>query len=337
MSKILVTGTAGFIGFTLTGQLINRGDEVVGIDNLNSYYDIDLKYARLSELGIEKKVIADNVSVRSEKYPCFRFIKMDLQQRTDIEKLCVAEHFDVVCNLAGQAGVRYSIDHPFEYINSNIVGFMNLLEACRTYKVKHFVFASSSSVYGNDNAVPYSESDQTDHPVSLYAATKKSDELLAYSYSKLYGLPATGVRFFTVYGPWGRPDMAPYLFMDAVVSGKLIKVFNYGNLERDFTYVDDVVNCLMRIVDSPESKPVPYKIYNVGNSSPVKLLDFIEAIEQVAGRSAKKELVEMQPGDVYRTCADMARFEQKFGHWSFVSLWEGIGKTYKWFSQYKQS
>ena len=230
MKNILVTGAAGFIGYSLTKQLLLRGDVVTGLDNINSYYDVELKYARLKELGIERNAICEGAVTQSKRYPAFRFAKIDLQQKEAVDRLIAEGHFDVVCNLAAQAGVRYSIDHPFEYINSNIVGFMDVLEACRQYNVGHFVYASSSSVYGNDNEVPYSEKDEVDHPVSLYAATKKSDELLAYSYSRLYGLPATGVRFFTVYGPWGRPDMAPYLFMNAVLSDKPIRVFNHGGM-----------------------------------------------------------------------------------------------------------
>ncbi|MBP1640729.1 MAG: putative UDP-glucuronic acid epimerase [Bacteroidetes bacterium] len=335
MRKILVTGVAGFIGHSFVKQLLLRGDAVIGIDNINSYYDVNLKYARLADLGVTREEIAEDVAVGSKIYRAFRFIKTDLQRKTIINRLFADEHFDAVCNLAAQAGVRYSIDHPFEYINSNIVGFMHLLEACRQHKIDHFVYASSSSVYGNDNAVPYSEKDEADHPVSLYAATKKSDELLAYSYSQLYGLPATGVRFFTVYGPWGRPDMAPYLFMDAVLSDKPIKVFNYGNLERDFTYVDDVVNCLIRIIDSPAEGKVPYEIYNIGNSSPVRLMDFIETIERTTGKTAIKEFVGMQPGDVLRTCADMSRFEERFGPGRFVTIDHGIAKMYQWFVAYR--
>lgn len=334
MKNILVTGAAGFIGYSLTKQLLLRGDVVTGLDNINSYYDVELKYARLKELGIERNAICEGAVTQSKRYPAFRFAKIDLQQKEAVDRLIAEGHFDVVCNLAAQAGVRYSIDHPFEYINSNIVGFMDVLEACRQHNVGHLVYASSSSVYGNDNEVPYSEKDEVDHPVSLYAATKKSDELLAYSYSRLYGLPATGVRFFTVYGPWGRPDMAPYLFMDAVLSDKPIRVFNHGNLERDFTYVGDVIACLMQLIDAPVKGEVPHEIYNIGNSSPVKLMDFIETIERTAGKKAIKEFVGMQPGDVLRTCADMTRFNKRFGQREFVSVDSGIEKMYRWFVQY---
>lgn len=337
MSKILVTGAAGFIGHALCRQLLLQGNEVVGIDNINNYYDTELKFARLADLGIGRDRLADGVRLCSEKHARFMFVKMDLQEKSAIDRLFEENAFDVVCNLAAQAGVRYSIDHPFEYISSNIVGFMDVLEACRQHKIKHFVYASSSSVYGNANEVPYSENDEVDHPVSLYAATKKSDELLAYSYSKMYGLPATGVRFFTVYGPWGRPDMAPFLFMDAIMRGNPIKVFNYGNLERDFTFVDDVVACLLRVIDNPPTGEVVHDIYNVGNSSPVKLMDFIGTIENVTGRMAVKEFVDMQPGDVYRTCADMSRFEMRFGKRPFVSLQEGLNRVFEWYRTYMET
>ena len=334
MSKILVTGIAGFIGFTLSKQLLSAGHEVVGIDNINHYYDPKLKYARLETMGILPSEIKEHTRIKSKTFTTLQFIKMDLQDRDFLNQLFQEEAFEIVYHLAAQPGVRYSIDHPFEYINSNIVGFMNVLEACRWNPVKHLIYASSSSVYGNENETPYSETANVDHPVSLYAATKKSTELIAYSYSHLYGIPATGTRLFTVYGPWGRPDMAPYLFMNAIRSDRPIKVFNQGNLMRDFTYVDDVVACLIRMMDSPSTEKVPYAIYNVGNSAPVKLMYFIETIEKTVGKVATKEYLGMQPGDVYATCADMTHYEENFGVHPYLSIEEGIAKMYDWFQQY---
>jgi UDP-glucuronate 4-epimerase len=334
MKKILVTGAAGFIGYYLVKRLLERGNEVVGIDNINQYYDVKLKYSRLKETGICQNEIADRKSVQSTVYPLYRFIKMDLTERNEINNLFEKENFDVVCNLAAQAGVRYSIDHPFAYIDSNIVGYANILEACRQNKVGHFIYASSSSIYGLNDKIPYSEDDQVDKPVSLYAATKKTNELMAHSYSHLYHLPTTGVRFFTVYGPWGRPDMAPYLFMKSIISGSPIKVFNNGNMERDFTYIDDIIDGLEKIINVPSVGQTPYKIYNIGNSSPVKLMDFIHAIEEVSGKDAIKEYVGMQPGDVYRTFADTTHLERDFGYKPNTSIKDGIDKFYKWYVKY---
>jgi UDP-glucuronate 4-epimerase len=334
MKKILVTGAAGFIGYYLVKRLLERGNEVVGIDNINQYYDVKLKYSRLKETGIYQDEIADRKSVQSSIYPHYRFIKMDLTERDGINNLFENEKFDVVCNLAAQAGVRYSIDHPFTYIDSNIVGYANILEACRQNKVGHFIYASSSSIYGLNDKIPYSEDDQVDKPVSLYAATKKANELMAHSYSHLYHLPTTGVRFFTVYGPWGRPDMAPYLFMKSIINGSPIKVFNNGNMERDFTYIDDIIDGLEKIINAPSVGQTPYKIYNIGNSSPVKLMDFIHAIEEVSGKEAIKEYVGMQPGDVYKTFADTTHLERDFGYKPNTSIKDGIDKFYKWYVEY---
>ena len=329
--KILVTGVAGFIGFSLVKKLIEQDYDVEGIDNINDYYDTDLKYSRLECLGIEKDEAEKFLKpVISSIHPSFRFIRMDIQNKESIFKLFSDVQFDVVCHLAGQAGVRYSIDHPFSYIQSNIDGYVVLLEACRHHNISHFVYASSSSVYGQNNKVPYSEIDPVDHPVSLYAATKKSNELMAHAYSKLYRLPSTGIRFFTVYGPWGRPDMAPFLFMDAIVNGRDIQVFNHGDLERDFTYVDDVVQGVLLIIGTPPGGEVPYDIYNLGDSSPVKLMDFIKTIETVTGKSANKIFLDMQPGDVYATYADMTKFQNKFGYKPQVSIEQGIWLTYNW-------
>ena len=292
MAKILVTGTAGFIGFHLAQRLIERGDEVIGLDCINDYYDINLKYSRLHITGIEKNEISYGKFVQSTKFNNYRFIQLKLEDRDSILKLFTEQKFDKVCNLAAQAGVRYSIQNPFTYIDSNINGFLNILEGCRHNNVRHLVYASSSSVYGLNENMPFSTFHNVDHPISLYAASKKSNELMAHTYSYLYGMPTTGLRFFTVYGPWGRPDMALFIFAKAITEGKPIDVFNNGNMQRDFTYVDDIVEGIIRVIDNPANKDdkwsgqkpnpstsvAPYKIYNIGNSSPVKLLDFIEAL-----------------------------------------------------------
>jgi len=332
--KILVTGAAGFIGFHAVKHFAEKGNRVVGIDNINNYYDVELKYARLAETGIRKELIKNHQSVQSTVNPNYRFIKADLQDKVFIDKLFANEHFDAVCHLAAQAGVRHSIENPYAYINSNIIGFMNILEACRFYPVKHLVYASSSSVYGMNKKVPYSESDQVDAPVSLYAASKRSNELMAHTYSKLYNIPVTGVRFFTVYGPWGRPDMAPFLFMDSIVNQKPIKVFNYGKLSRDFTYIDDIVEGLSVIIDRAPANEIPYKIYNIGAGKPVQLFDFIATIEEVTNIRAIKKMVEMQPGDVYQTYADTTALEHDFNYKPKTSMFEGISKLYQWYMSY---
>ena len=328
--KILVTGAAGFIGFHTVKHFAEKGNRVVGIDNINNYYDVELKYARLAETGIRKELIQNHKSVQSSVNPNYRFIKADLQDKVFIDKLFANEHFDGICHLAAQAGVRHSIENPYAYINSNIIGFMNILEACRFYPVKHLLYASSSSVYGMNKKVPYSESDKVDSPVSLYAASKRSNELMAHTYSKLYNIPTTGVRFFTVYGPWGRPDMAPFLFMDSIINQKPIKVFNYGKLSRDFTYIDDIVEGLSVIIDHAPAGEIPYKIYNIGAGKPVQLLDFIAAIENVTGKTAIKLRVEMQPGDVYQTYADTTALEQELHYKPHIAIQEGISKLYNW-------
>ena len=316
--KILITGTAGFIGFHLASKLIERGDEVIGLDNINDYYDVNLKYSRLAVHGINKNAIKYGEIVGSSKYPNYRFIKLNLEDRENIQSLFKSEKFYKVCNLAAQAGVRYSITNPYAYIDSNIVGFINILEACRHNNIKHLAYASSSSVYGLNTQMPFSTSHNVDHPISLYAATKKSNELMAHTYSYLYKIPTTGLRFFTVYGPWGRPDMALFLFTKAIFAGKPIDVFNNGEMSRDFTYIDDIINGVVRVIDNPPAadekwsgedpskSSAPYKIYNIGNSSPVKLLDFIEAIEKAAGRKAVKNMMPMQAGDVSATWADVS-------------------------------
>jgi UDP-glucuronate 4-epimerase len=336
--KILVTGAAGFIGFYVAKRLLELGNEVAGIDNLNGYYDVRLKYARLSQLGIAEPA-TDNTPIASSRYPSLRFAKMQLEDKAALRQLFATEKFDSVCHLAAQAGVRYSIDNPDAYISSNIIGFFNLLECCRHYPVRHLVYASSSSVYGQNSKVPFSENDKVDCPVSLYAATKRSNELLAYSYSHLYGIPATGLRFFTVYGPWGRPDMSPFLFMDAIMNDRPIKVFNHGDMLRDFTYVDDIVEAVTRVMAHiPAALPgaAPHRLYNIGNSTPVKLMDFIQTIESLAGKPAKKEFLPMQPGDVYQTNADTTALANAIGFKPNTSLKEGLTKTVEWYRTFYQ-
>lgn len=321
MSKILVTGAAGFIGFHLAKRLLERGDEIVGIDNMNDYYTPKLKEARLAQIV---------------NHPSFKFVKGDIADRELMPRLFEDEKFDKVVNLAAQAGVRYSIENPFAYVDSNLVGFANILECCRHNGTKHLVYASSSSVYGGNKKVPFSEEDKVDNPVSLYAATKKANELMASCYTKLYGFPATGLRFFTVYGPWGRPDMAPILFATAIRDGKPIKVFNNGDMMRDFTYVDDIVEGIIRVLDSkgneaPKEGETLHAVYNIGCSNPVKLMDFIDTIEEAMGKKAEKIMMPMQPGDVYQTYADTTRLEQDMGYKPHVSLKEGIGEFIGWF------
>jgi len=336
--KILVTGAAGFIGAFLCKRLLEAtNDEVVGLDNLNDYYDVSLKEARLEMLKPLKK---------------FKFIKGDISDKAFIDKLFDEFKFDIVVNLAAQAGVRYSIDHPDVYISSNIIGFYNILEACRYHPVKHLVYASSSSVYGGNTKVPFSTDDKVDNPVSLYAATKKSNELLAHAYSKLYNIPTTGLRFFTVYGPMGRPDMAYFSFTNKLIKGETIEIFNYGNCKRDFTYVDDIVEGVIRVMDkAPEKKngedglPIPpYKIYNIGNNNPENLLDFVQILsEELVGAGvlpkdydfeSHKKLVSMQKGDVPITYADTSDLEKDFGYKPSTSLRNGLRKFSKWYKDY---
>jgi UDP-glucuronate 4-epimerase len=331
--KILVTGAAGFIGFHLTINLLKRGHEVTGFDNLNDYYDVQLKKDRLQIL---------------ENHQSFNFVKGDLADRKAVEKLFAENSFQRVVNLAAQAGVRYSLENPHAYIDANIVGFMNILEACRHNKVEHLVYASSSSVYGSNTQMPFSIHQNVDHPVSLYAASKKANELMAHTYAHLYNLPVTGLRFFTVYGPWGRPDMALFLFTRAILEDKPIKVFNQGKMSRDFTYVDDIVEGLVRVMDRiPESDPdwtgenpdpsssrAPYRVYNIGNNSPVELLRFIEIIEEKTGKKAKKEMLPMQPGDVPATWADVEDLMRDTGFSPSTPLEKGVEKFVSWFREY---
>ena len=323
MAKILVTGAAGFIGSKLAYELAKRGDEVVGVDNLNDYYDVRLKEGRLREFGNG-----------------WTFVKMSIDDKEKLDALFEKEHFHSVVNLAAQAGVRYSITNPYSYMQSNLVGFLNILEACRHYDVKHLVFASSSSVYGMNTKVPYSEDDRVDTPVSLYAASKKSNELMAHCYSKLYGFSCIGLRFFTVYGPWGRPDMSPMLFANALRDGKPIKVFNNGDMIRDFTYIDDIVEGTIRAIDHPLDanecpNRVAYRIYNIGCSHPVKLMDFIREIEMAYGKEAEKIYLPMQPGDVYQTNADTTKLETEIGYAPKWNLHEGIREVMEWYKSDK--
>jgi UDP-glucuronate 4-epimerase len=357
--KILITGTAGFIGYHLANRLLSRGDEVVGLDCINDYYDVNLKYDRLAEAGVSVGSMQSAVRspqaggryLQSEKYPNYRFIKVHLEDKEALELVFTENQFDAVVNLAAQAGVRYSLTNPGAYIQSNIVGFANILEGCRHHGVKHLVYASSSSVYGLNESMPFSTSDNVDHPVSLYAASKKSNELMAHTYSHLYGLPTTGLRFFTVYGPWGRPDMALFLFTKAILAGEPIQVFNYGNMVRDFTYVDDIVEGVVRVIDhapqgnphwdgkapGPSSSKAPYKIYNIGNNNPVKLMDFIAALEEKLGRTAQKNMMPLQPGDVPATYADVDDLVRDLAYRPATSIREGIDAFIEWYNAYYSS
>jgi UDP-glucuronate 4-epimerase len=328
--KILVTGTAGFIGFHLAKKLLERGDEVVGVDNINDYYDVNLKYGRLKELGIDPAKIDENRPVASTIFPKHTFIKLDLANKDQMESLFKKEQFDAVCNLAAQAGVRYSLENPHAYIESNIQGFMNILEGCRQNGIKNLSYASSSSVYGLNKEQPFKTSDQVDRPISIYAATKKSNELMAHTYSHLFGISTTGLRFFTVYGPWGRPDMAPMLFADAILHDRAIKVFNQGDMSRDFTYIDDIVDGCIKVIDHPNETDL-YQIYNIGNNAPVQLMDFIKALEHSLGKEAKKEYLPMQPGDVKSTYADVSGLMNDFDYKPYTSIQHGVDKFAQWY------
>lgn len=336
--KILVTGAAGFIGFYVAKRLVELGYSVLGLDNINDYYDVNLKYARLAELGIDKTAAEKwNVPVTSSIYPELRFVRMNVEDREYMPKLFAEEAFDSVIHLAAQAGVRYSLENPETYIDSNIVGFLTILEGCRHNPVEHLVYASSSSVYGENAKVPFSEADRVDHPISLYAATKKSNELMAYTYSHLYKIPTTGLRFFTVYGPWGRPDMAPMLFAKAISEDKPIKVFNHGEMSRDFTYIDDIVQGILITLNNPptaESDTPFYELFNIGNGSPVSLMDFIAILESKLGKTAEKIMMNMQPGDVPQTWADTSALEE-LGYGSKVSVEEGVERFVGWFRKFQ--
>lgn len=346
--KILLTGAAGFIGSAVVEKLVMEGNEVIGIDNINDYYDPTLKYARLKALGIDSGAEKHGEYVKSKTWPNFTFVRLDITDKNAINELFEKEGFTYVVHLAAQPGVRYSILHPQAYIENNINGFLNILEGCRQNGIKHLVFASSSSVYGLNGKIPFSESDSSEHPVSLYAATKKSNEMMAHAYSYIYGLPVTGLRFFTVYGPWGRPDMSPFLFIDGILKRRPIKVFNNGDMLRDFTYIDDIVESVTRILNvipecnkewdsqspDPSSSCAPYRIYNVGNQHPTKLLDYISAIENELGEAALKEMEPMQAGDVYQTYADSSALMKITGFTPGTSLKDGIHKTVAWFRKY---
>ncbi len=334
--KVLVTGAAGFIGSHVSLYLLERGDEVVGLDNLNDYYDVNLKLDRLKRVENHKNALN------------FSFVKMSVEDREGMETLFAEHKFDKVVHLAAQAGVRYSLENPHAYIDANIVGYMNILEGCRHNKVQHLVYASSSSVYGANEAMPFSVHDNVDHPVSLYAASKKANELMAHTYSHLYGLPTTGLRFFTVYGPWGRPDMALFLFTKAILNGDPIKVFNYGNHRRDFTYIDDIVEGIIRTLDNtaqsnpewsgekpdPGTSKAPWRVYNIGAQTPVQLMDYIETLEDALGKTAEKELLPLQMGDVPDTYADVEALVDDVGYRPQTNIKQGIGNFVAWYKDY---
>ncbi len=346
--KVLVTGTAGFIGFHLANRLIKDGFEVVGIDSINDYYSVSLKTDRLKAAGIAADNIEYNKIYKSNSLKGYSFIQLKLEDKENLEALFKSQQFDIVVNLAAQAGVRYSITNPSAYIDSNIVGFANLLECCRHHNIKHFVYASSSSVYGLNESIPFQTDQTVDHPISLYAATKKSNELMAHVYSHLYNLPTTGLRFFTVYGPWGRPDMAMYLFTKAIINNEPIQVFNNGEMERDFTYVDDIVDGVVRVINNaptgntewnglnpqPSTSKAPYQLYNIGNSKPVKLTAFIEAIEKKLNKTAEKIMMPMQPGDVHKTYADVNDLANKLGYHPSTSIQHGVDNFIDWYVEY---
>lgn len=331
--QILVTGAAGFIGYHLSEKLLARGDRVIGLDNLNDYYDVSLKEARLERLHCQDH---------------FTFVKADLRDRDALNELFEATRFDAVINLAAQAGVRYSLENPHAYIDSNVIGFTNILECCRHHRIGHLVYASSSSVYGMNGSMPFSVHDNVDHPISLYAATKKANELMAHTYSHLYNIPTTGLRFFTVYGPWGRPDMALFLFTDAILKGEPIKVFNNGEMQRDFTYIDDIVEGIIRVTDKPAApnadwdsrlpdpgtSSAPYRLYNIGNNNPVSLMEFIGAIEKAIGKKAEKQLLPMQPGDVAATYADIDALIEAVDYHPRTPIQEGIDHFIEWYMKH---
>lgn len=348
MNKILVTGTAGFIGFHLTTRLVNDGYEVVGLDIINDYYDINLKYSRLESLGIHKKEIKVNTKVASKIHPNLNFIQADLADHEYIVDMMRFELFDSIVNLAAQAGVRYSIDNPLAYTHSNVDGFLSILEGARHSKVKHVVYASTSSVYGLNTAMPLKESTPTEHPMALYAATKKANEMMAHSYSHLFDIPTSGLRFFTVYGPWGRPDMALFLFAEAMRKGEAINVFNHGKMIRDFTYVDDIVESITRLIVKPpkrntlwsgetpriDTSSAPYRIFNIGNGSPVELMRYIEAVESALGVKANYKMMDMQPGDVPATHADTSSLEDYIGFKPSTKIETGVERFISWYRQY---
>lgn len=345
MAKLLITGTAGFIGFSLAKQLIEKGDEVVGLDNINDYYDVKLKYGRLAETGISQDAVSYGKLIGSTVYPNYKFIQLNIEDKEKLFNVFAEEKFTTICHLAAQAGVRYSLVNPYAYISSNITGFINILEACRQYPVEHLVYASSSSVYGLNEEMPFSTHHNVDHPISLYAASKKSNELMAHTYSYLYDVPSTGLRFFTVYGPWGRPDMALFLFTKAILEDRTIDVYNLGNMRRDFTYIDDIVKGIIRVIDNPPhgnnqwsgktpdpaSSKAPYRIYNIGNNNPIDLMEFIRTIEDHVGKKANINLLPLQPGDVTSTWADVTDLIENLNYRPNTSFKVGIKKFIAWY------
>jgi UDP-glucuronate 4-epimerase len=365
--KILITGTAGFIGHSLVKKLTGQGHHLVGLDNINDYYDVNLKYGRLKDTGIDTGNIKEGKLISSSALPDYRFVKMNLEDREGISRLFEGEQFDRVCHLAAQAGVRYSLENPRAYIDSNILGFMTILEACRHYPVDHLAYASSSSVYGLNRRMPFTTADMVDQPVSLYAASKKSCELMAHAYSHLYRIPTTGLRFFTVYGPWGRPDMAAFKFVRAILEDRPIDIYNDGNMSRDFTYIDDIIEGVVRVLERPpipksqirnpksekketeesdgkkvssntntitNTKVIPYKIYNIGRGQPINLMEFITAIEKALGKEAKKNFLPLQKGDVIETWADTAALEADTGYRPTTPVEEGIRNFVNWYRDF---
>lgn len=346
--KVLVTGSAGFIGYHLVNHLINRGDEVVGLDNINDYYEVSLKYDRLADAGIAQEQIYYGREIQSEKSNRYSFIKLDLIDKENLTELFDKHHFDAVCHLAAQAGVRYSIENPEAYISANIKGFLNILECCRAIKIGHLIYASSSSVYGLNGQMPFSVQDGVNHPVSLYAASKKSNELMAHAYSQLFNIPTTGLRFFTVYGPWGRPDMALFLFTKAIIDGKQINVFNHGNMKRDFTYIDDIIAGILKVVDQPatanlnwdglnpdaSSSSAPYRVFNIGKGSAVNLLDFVAEIERNLEIKSIQNHLPMQDGDVAETWADITDLQKTLKYYPKVTVEEGVKEFVNWYKSY---
>ncbi len=346
--RVLVTGAAGFIGYHLVLRLLDRGDEVVGLDNINDYYDVGLKYGRLADAGIDASRIVQGELIASSARPAYRFVKLDLTDNDGLSKLFEQERFGAVCHLAAQAGVRYSLVNPRAYVESNLVGFANVIEASRLHRIGHFVYASSASVYGLNETLPFSPHDNVDHPISLYAASKKSNELVAHCYSYLFHLATTGLRFFSVYGPWGRPDMACFIFTKAILEGRPIDVYNHGEMRRDFTYIDDIVEGIVRIVDrppagepgwsgkapDPSGSKAPYRIYNIGNGQPVDLMMFIRAIENSVGREAVISFLPLQPGDVPATWADTSDLERDFGFRPGTPVERGIARFVEWYLRF---
>jgi UDP-glucuronate 4-epimerase len=335
--KLLVTGAAGFIGYHLCEHYLAKGYHVVGLDNLNDYYDVNLKFGRLTQLGFNQSDVKPSELISSSTHGdhC-KFVQLSLEDKEGVDHLFATEKFDLVCNLAAQAGVRYSLEQPFQYVDSNVTGFLSILEGCRHHGVKKLIYASSSSVYGLNEKIPFSVHDNVDHPISLYAATKKANELMAHTYSHLFDIQTVGLRFFTVYGPWGRPDMAMFLFTDAILNNRPIQVFNEGNLSRDFTYIDDIVGGMVNITEAFENNEIsaPYSLYNIGNSKPVQLLSFIEAIEKATGKTAIKEMRPMQPGDVERTWADVADLIQDFKYTPNTPVEKGVEAFVAWYRAY---